>query len=177
MDKKVWIASIIAFALGFFVAWLIFRSPIPAATPDSLAEERGEEIATSSEETGKTEEKNPPVSMGVSGEGTIAVQDQEFGDSVSISSVNLGAAGWIAVHEDRDGGLGNILGAGWFPQGTSEQVEIDLLRGTVPGATYYAVLRSDDGDREFDRAKDLPFEDEDGKILQTTFRTLPLVIE
>jgi len=177
MDKKNWIASIIAFILGFFVAWLIFRSPIPATAPESLAKNEGKEAATSSEETKKIEEKNPVVSTGINGEGTITIEDQEFGDSVSISSVTLGAAGWIAIHEDRDGGLGNILGAGWFPAGTSEGAEIELLRATVPGAAYYAVLRSDDGDREFDRVKDAQFEDEDGKVLQATFRTLPLVVE
>jgi len=173
MDKKIWIASIIAFALGFFAAWLVFRADIPLQSPEDvtpIAENGKADKASSTKSDSK-------VSTGMSGEGIISVSDQEFGDVVSISSVSLDSAGWIAIHEDRDGGPGNILGAGWFPQGTSEDAEIELLRGTVPGATYYAVLRSDDGDREFDHLKDAPFEDEEGKALQTAFQTFSLKIE
>ncbi|MDP3725516.1 MAG: hypothetical protein Q8R20_03555 [Nanoarchaeota archaeon] len=177
MNKKIGIVAIIAFVMGFLVAWSIFRDIAPTGpTPDSLAE--GEGAATSSKDKVAPSTKSPvPVSTGVSGEGSLSVSDQEFGDSISISSVTLGSAGWIAIHEDRDGGLGNILGAGWFPAGMSENVEVNLLRGTVPGALYHAVLRSDDGDREFDHTKDAPFEDESGKTLETTFRTNPLEVE
>ena len=177
MDKKDWIASIIAFILGFFVAWLIFRGNIPAE-PEDTSPIAGEEETTSTKtENASTVSPALPAQTGITGEGTISVSNQEFGDSVSISSVTLGAAGWIAIHEDRDGEFGNILGAGWFPEGSSENVKVELLRATTPGATYYAVLRSDDGDREFDRVKDVPFEDENGKVLQATFHTLPLAVE
>ncbi|MEK7478993.1 MAG: hypothetical protein AAB634_00430 [Patescibacteria group bacterium] len=181
MDKKIWISSIIAFILGFFVAWLIFRSPVPATAPESLAE--GDEAATSSEDgvigdkKVPAEKSSPAVSRGVSGEGTLTIRDQEFGDSVSLSSVTLGAAGWVAIHEDKGGGLGNILGAAWFPEGTNEDVKVELLRATAPGTLYHAVLHSDDGDREFAHTKDAPFEDAEGKILETAFRTLSLDVE
>ncbi|MBI4114715.1 MAG: hypothetical protein HY445_02635 [Candidatus Niyogibacteria bacterium] len=103
---------------------------------------------------------------------SISVGDQEAGDSVFVSLATLARSAWIAVHEDRGGSPGNILGARYFPGGKTAGA-IDLLRGTSPGALYYAIVHTDDGDRQFDFRNDTPLEDSFGNTVMTTFETFP----
>jgi hypothetical protein len=107
----------------------------------------------------------------VSGEASISTSEQTHGDSVVIDSVVLPVSGWVAIHEDKNGKTGNVLGAARLDLGNHLKVEISLLRPTVAGMSYHAVLHQDDGDKIFDLNKDKPItKDESGSPTEAIFK-------
>ncbi|MBI2096779.1 MAG: hypothetical protein HYT40_01310 [Candidatus Sungbacteria bacterium] len=103
------------------------------------------------------------------GSNAIAVENQKAGDRVEVSGVTFGAdGGWVAIHEDREGKPGNILGARIFPGGETRNGFVELLRPTVNGV-YYAMLHRDDGDRQFDYLKDTPLTNSAGNVIMVRF--------
>ncbi len=79
---------------------------------------------------------------------SVAAADQAAGTSVTLSSLSLTRASWIAVRDDM-----SILGAAWFPSSaTSGSVKVQ--RATQAGKTYSVVIYVDDGDKKFDYKKD-----------------------
>jgi len=112
----------------------------------------------------------PLTPVAVSGSNAIEANDQPAGNTVEVNMITLSVTGWVAIHEERDGGLGNVLGAGRFEPGIYLG-DISLLRNTVAGGTYYAVLYQDDGDKVFDKATDAPIKNADGQIIQSVFKT------
>jgi len=101
----------------------------------------------------------------------IMVKDQPAGFRVIVDSVTLVDGGWVAIREDNEGEPGNILGAQKFEDGTNTG-EVELLRNTVEGGTYYAVLIADDGDGEFDHKKDSPIIDNLGDPVLSQFKVI-----
>lgn len=101
----------------------------------------------------------------------LSVSAQKAGESVVLDSVELTEVGWVVIHEDRGGAPGNALGAARFEAGVHTGVAVPLLRATVPGGLYYAIIHSDDGDRIFDIKKDLPLADSAGAAVRATFTT------
>lgn len=99
-----------------------------------------------------------------SGVYTLSAKDQPAGLKVLIDSATMEEQGWIVIHEDRDGAPGNILGARRFEAGVSAG-EVELLRNTVEGGIYYAMIHTDDGDGQFDHAKDLPLTENDAPVM------------
>ncbi len=102
---------------------------------------------------------------------SVSVENQPAGITVSISSVTLAASGWVAIHENEDGQPGNILGAQRFDAGTHAST-VDLLRATVPGGSYFAMLHRDNGDGAFSPSSDAPITGPDGKIITAAFAAL-----
>src|SRR3989344_915040 len=114
-------------------------------------------------------DKKEPVAP-VSGENLLVVSNQPSGERVIISMVSVSVNGWVAVHEGReDGSLGNILGARRFDAGKYFGETVELLRGTVGGNTYFVVLHSDNGDKEFDYVSEMPVKDTAGNLISGTF--------
>lgn len=146
---------VVAFLLGLGLGWFIFGYVVPARNA-------------------KLSEGDQPLVL--AGKNSIAIDDQLFGDSVIVKSINLNADSWLAIHEDLNGKPGNILGAAWFPQGSSSGA-IELQRATTDGATYYAMLHTDkqirgeDGHRVFDYKVDMPMTDDTGNPLMVKFMT------
>lgn len=101
---------------------------------------------------------------------TIVVGVQAAGGKVNITSATLGKESWIVVHEEKNAVPANILGAQLFPAGTTSGA-VELLRNTVTGQIYYAMVHNDDGDRKFDFTKDFPLRDTEGKIITAKFST------
>ena len=119
------------------------------------------------------DEKNATSTLGTtlgdtSAKDSIALSEQGAGNVVFVNKAVFTKDSWIVVHEDRDGEFGNILGAGWFPKGTNENVTVELLRGTEADKKYYAVVYNDDGDKKFDAKIDAPIT-ENGKAIQQAF--------
>jgi len=112
------------------------------------------------------DENSVAMELEHSGENTISVVDQPAGLKVIIESATLAEQGWVVIHEDRDGAPGNILGAQRFEPGTSAG-EVELLRNTVEGGLYYAMLHGDDGDGQFDYTKDLAIMENDAPVMVT----------
>jgi hypothetical protein len=155
-----------AFVVGFLLAWVFVgggRAIVPADAPEG-GEEVAEENDDDSVMEGEVMEKAVEEGTGeVSGsvapvEGMrVVVSDQEAGMQVVLGAVQVFEDSWIVVHEDRDGMPGNILGAQRFRMGDyPDGGTVDLLRGTVVGGTYYAMVHMDDGVGGFDHMLDLP---------------------
>lgn len=100
----------------------------------------------------------------------LAISNQSAGLQVAVSHVVLPYAGWVVIHEDRDGVPGNALGAARVIDGR-ESLTVDLLRGTLPGKTYYGLLYRDDGDKLFSLDNDFPIRDEKGNPVMVRFMT------
>lgn len=96
------------------------------------------------------------------------VSDQIAGDNVLISEAKFKNAAWIAIHEDKNGKPGNILGAQFVSAGNSNTIAVELLRPTVSGI-YYAMIHEDDGNPDFDYASDRPVIQEGEPIMRRFF--------
>lgn len=163
MDKNtifslnVIIALIVGVALGFGGGtWFsVVRAPVDIN--DALGD------------ADTTEEVAGVADAVFSGKNAILVRDQKAGINVEVELVTLENVGWVVIHEDNEGALGNALGAQLFDFGSSKGV-VELLRGTEAGRTYYATIRQDDGDRAFDLTKDLLLSDEAGNPVQVKFK-------
>lgn len=88
------------------------------------------------------------------GNSSLIVADQAAGESVAVTFMDLPEGGWIAIKELSSG---RILGAGRFPYGATSG-SVHLLRATVPGGSYEAIVYTDDGDKLFDHKKDVMVE-------------------
>lgn len=75
--------------------------------------------------------------------------EQPEGLHVFVNSVSADRTVWIAVQEDNNGELGNILGAARLQEGNHEGVWVDLLRNTEASNTYYITAYDDNGDEVF----------------------------
>ena len=152
---KVIIVFVIGIAIGFVGTWLSMRAPASEIIGNDEADTVSEIV--------------------LSGQNAILVRNQEAGINVNIELVTLENAGWVVIHEDNNGVLGNALGAQLFDVGPSKGV-VELLRGTEAGKTYYATIRQDDGDRAFDLTRDLLLSDSEGNPVQIKFEaTTPSV--
>lgn len=168
------IIAVLGFILGTAATWF-FVSP-----RGSDREERNEngtaaiEQNSSTKETSQRQENTDqqPAEMTPSAtnasSNAISVDEQPAGSSVTVNMATFGVPGWVVIHEDKDGALGNIIGAARFDPGI-HLGEVPLLRNTVSGGMYHAVLYTDDGDREFNQATDAIIKDADGKSIESTF--------
>lgn len=153
-SMKVIIAFIVGILIGFFGAWIPMRDAgVQSDTGDTDV---------------VTEEESSDVAL--AGENAILVRDQKAGVTVDVELVTLENDGWVVIHEDVNGLLGNALGAQLFLAGVNSGI-VELLRGTEAGKTYHAAIRQDDGDRAFDLTKDLLLSDRRGDPVQVSFTT------
>ena len=104
----------------------------------------------------------------------VVMSDQYPGNVVFLSSVQLANGGWVVVHADKNGQPGEVIGSAYFEKGINPG-KITLTKPTVEGGIYYAMLHSDDGDKKFDLAKDLPIKDSKGNIIMKLFRAAAAV--
>lgn len=173
-NQKVLIAALVGFIIGAGAIW------VWTVSNSATREVPEEESQTDVSEEVKTEEKSPvttpettPAQTGGSAPQTldnselIKVMGQKAGTEVMVN-VTLDAAGWVAIHEDREGSLGNVLGARWVAAGTQDAT-VMLLRATTAGKTYHAVLYNDDGDRQFEYGIDARLLDGSKQPVQAQF--------
>ena len=100
--------------------------------------------------------------------GILSIEDQLAGFTVSIANAQVGPDQWVVVAEDREGQVGNILGAARFVGGAQSGL-VELLRATAPGKTYYGLIYKDDGDRIFSLEGDAPLRDATGNLILVSF--------
>lgn len=186
--RKLVIAGILFFIVGFGVSWFIFgrgKWGMPAAEDRQAQETAGtsnpsesvsdtnmssdsESAQTPSSQT--SSEPTPAAGMAASsGKNSVNVPDQLAGRMVKVASVSLEKTGWIVIHEEREGIPGNILGARRFSAGSGSG-DIELLRATNEGKVYYAMVHSDDGDSAFDFKKDVPLSDASEAPIMVKFK-------
>lgn len=98
----------------------------------------------------------------------IVVLDQSAGTEVVVTKAVFDEEGWVVIHEGTASTIGNALGAGRFSTGEQTGV-IRLLRSTVTGNMYRAVLYHDNGDGSFDLDSDFPILSGGNQPILTTF--------
>ena len=148
-SQKTIIIATISFIVGFGLAWLI------SVNKDSV---RG--VSQTEKEAGGSALVH----------NVISVNDQPEGVRVALNAVSFEESGWAVIHEDDTGKPGRILGAQLFDKGTTTPGTVDLLRGTLAGNTYYAMLHHDNGDHAFDPKKDEPIVGDDGLPVMMKFQ-------
>ncbi|GEM_PF-2784084 len=101
----------------------------------------------------------------------VIVRDQAAGTSISVAQVDLKDGGWIAIHEDISGKPGPILGAAYFAAGQTLNGAVPLLRPTIAGNSYLAVVHFDTGKtpRTFNYRTDVTMDDSTGQPIATPF--------
>lgn len=100
----------------------------------------------------------------------ILVVDQGAGSVATVASVETDVSAWVVVREDKNGVVGNILGASRIDSGASNNIVIYLLIPTIAGKTYRVVLFKDDGDKKFDYQVDVPLTS-NGVLISKSFKT------
>lgn len=159
-NQKFIIVAALSFIVGFGLAWLIVSNK--ECKEDEVSKEGDKEIAGELTENGLSGLANTT--------NFLTVPDQEEGVEVIINNVVLDEASWVVIHEENDDGKPErILGAQLFDAGTWSG-KVELLRGTLNGKEYIAMIHADNGDRAFDPKKDLPTTDSNGNIKQVAFK-------
>ncbi|MBD3334359.1 MAG: hypothetical protein GF355_02485 [Candidatus Eisenbacteria bacterium] len=105
-------------------------------------------------------------------EASISVSDQvaDPPDEVMVDEVTSIGPGWVVIHEQSKQ-PGAVIGFTSVPDGTSEDVFVELDRDAVNSETLYAMLHVDEGEvgvYEFP-GDDVPAEDLDGEIVVEPF--------
>lgn len=126
-------------------AWLALRGGTNIPVPE-VQKEATTTPATTTVDSSANVPKGT-VTAASDGE-AVAAADQTAGNTVTLSSLALTRASWVAVRDDK-----SILGAAWFPSSATAGT-IKLQRATVAGTTYRVVIYVDDGDKKFDYKKD-----------------------
>jgi len=153
------VIAIIAFALGLGSGWLW--------TKKNIAPVEGTKNVKTTEVTDKMTGQTPNGDLTISN--SILVKDQTAGIEVAVEQVVLTNMAWVVVREDDGAGApGKILGAQLFEAGVGVG-NVELLRGTEAGGTYYAMIYSDNGDHAFDPKLDTPLIDSFGAPIMATF--------
>lgn len=116
---------------------------------------------------------NLEASLAPDKSGSVSVLSQAAGMVVVAEAVTVPPPGvWVAVREVQGSSLGNILGAA-RARGPLSNLEIPLLRETLPATTYAIQLYRDDGDNLFSKDIDSVYVDFDtGEPVIAPFKTL-----
>jgi hypothetical protein len=146
------IAGVVALVVVIAGGWLISREKSAvgenAATDTSAVVASADTAEAPSTETtaGVTAvtSSDVPTPTLVAGGETVTVNDQPAGSIVKVESVKLMKPSWVAIM----GTNGWVIGAAWFNE-SRENVEVELLKPTIAGETYQAVIYVDDGDKKF----------------------------
>jgi|GEM_PF-1766197 len=171
--KVVLIGVVLGLAFGFYIGRTMHKEPAKIAktntktidTPSPLAPKSDAAKSSASKLTGEDIEKEvaKAISSGdivlpkttpvkpttAVSKDSVSVSGQPAGTSVSVKKVLLSRDGWVAVREYVDGDLVNNLGAFLLPAGVSNNVTVELLRGTKSGNKYAVVLYHDNEDHIF----------------------------
>lgn len=161
------------FAIGFILIWgwnAYQDRPLDVEGQSSTPE--GVELSDESNEAPDTTTSviNDEASEIPEATTSITVADQAAGAQVTVARVTLPVDGWIVVHEEINGVIGNALGAARRDAGSATNITIPLLRDTNTGMRYWIVLYSDDGDRQFGLDTDFPIRDDAESAITRSFQ-------
>lgn len=116
-----------------------------------------------------TGEENPATTQVPGSVNRIVMNDQYPGNVVYLSSVQLAAPGWVAIHADNNGVPGKVIGSARFEAGINPG-KITLTQSMVDGGTYYAIIYSDIAGAAFDPAKNVAVKDANGQVIMKVFK-------
>ncbi|OHA21024.1 MAG: hypothetical protein A2849_01815 [Candidatus Taylorbacteria bacterium RIFCSPHIGHO2_01_FULL_51_15] len=160
---KIIAALLIGLLIGFVagVFWQDRRagSDKKETTSSQTTEEGGEEAASVA--TGESGNVKGNGSAALAG---LKVEDQTAGGTATVANIDTSEIVWVAVREEKDGVVGNILGAQKVFVGKGQSVTVELLRPTLAGGTYLVVLYRDIGDPAFNYREDVVIEGMEGRF-------------
>lgn len=166
--QKTVVSFIVGLLIGGLLVWTFSTPAEQTKNTDKkvndtdVSEEATEQNKVDEEtipkETTEVTKTEAPVAKPVLpvGDGKISVKDQAARSSVDLTSATYPVPeGWVGVREYNDGKLGSLLGVVRFSeeQGLVPD-KIVLQRSTTPGKEYAVVVYAENGDREFNLAKD-----------------------
>lgn len=109
----------------------------------------------------------------VAGEITLSVLDQKSGEAVVVDQAQLLGGGYIAIHEDKEGAPGAIIGkSAYIPEGGVGGLSVTLDRPSQVGEVLYAVLLGDNGDQILAPDVDAPATDQTGNVIFSAFKVI-----
>jgi hypothetical protein len=111
---------------------------------------------------------NPPPTPSI----TANNQTISPADHVVVAKVVSDGPGWAVIHEQGAKSLGAAIGHAAAPDGTTQNLSVELDRNAEDGETLFAVLHIDagaEGTYEFPGA-DVPETDKDGDTVAASFR-------
>ena len=177
-------SALIGFVVGILAAWAWVaqsdrtntHAPAQDTAPDITLPENGSEAAPEDEtaNNGESGTLNGDALPEQPATTALTVSDQAAGTAVVITQATLERDGWIVVHEEGDGVIGNALGALRRDAGTHEALSIPLLRTTQSAQRYWVVLYTDNGDRQFSLSDDTPVRTTNNELTSSSFTALPL---
>lgn len=158
--KQLAIAFVVGLLVGAGAVWIWSVNTKQVEAPSADNEVVTGTTATTTTKTPTTVDTTQQSDISVSASAVdLEVSNQLSGNHVNVTSVTFPSkGGWIVIHEVVEGELGNALGAQYFGEG-SWSGTVSLLRNTVVGNTYAAVLYGDNGDRQFTIGSDKPITD------------------
>lgn len=168
-NTRSWIITGIVAAIVLLLGWVLLghRAPVSPAVGDVSIPSDTQTATEAPTRVTDTSMKPSPVptipNTTAVGE-TISVSDQPAGSFVSVESARLHRPSWIAIKDTK----GWVLGAAWFSSSV-ETVTVPLLRNTLAGETYQAVIYIDNGDKRFDMHADTLVASVDGGPVASTF--------
>ncbi len=156
-QNRIIIGTVIGFVLGVSTGFAVWggRGDMDSRLSDTASENASQQTAA--------------VVGAVRTDDTVVVEDQVAGKVVMIAHAKLTEPGWVAVFEDKDGDLGNVLGARDLPAGEYDNFPVPLLRGTTDGATYYVGIYRENGDGQFGYHTDTLMRSPDGEMVGASF--------
>jgi|GEM_PF-1216239 len=164
--------------IGAFIGWAIAGSHNGGGAVTSTASSTALTVVSTASTTSNTAGAASTINLSgstVASSGAFVVgSPQAAGFAVAVSQVVVSQPTWVVVYEDHAGVPGNALGAELFlPQSgnNSQSGTVELLRGTLPGQTYFAGEALDDGDKIFSLAGDKPVRDAQGNPVLVEFTT------
>ncbi len=147
--KNKGIIFFIAIILFIIAGFLLFNSFLK----ENVIEEVQEELITGGEATLP-----------------LIVPEQAGGSEIFIESAVLPNAGYVVIHREKDGKLGEIIGVSEFlSAGIKGNFLMSIDEEVVEGDTLFAMIHTDDGDGIFDGSLDVPLVEDKGDIVLVKF--------
>lgn len=166
--------TLVSFVVGLLIGgMLVWAFSGPNDNTNNLDQEEGDheegemhedtedETEEEMDEEASVEEAAPEVATLPVGNGSIVVNDQAAGASVSLERATYPIEeGWIGVRDYNNGQLGFIKGVIRFSAAAGRVPEsIPLQDGTKAGQQYAVVVFSDNGDNAFNPAGDVQIDE------------------
>lgn len=134
-----------------------------SATPATTANPSGAAVSAGTSSATQTQASFPSGAL-------VLPSPQNAGLEVAVANIEVKVPTWVVIYENYNGQPGNVLGAALFTKDRTSGA-IDLLRGTLPGQTYYAGEARDDGDHMFSMVGDPAIRDTGGNPITLKFQT------